>query len=107
MGDFQGGALVAERGERFEENNVWHELHGARDEHWIEPWTGERLSVVLFDRGLGEALWAVEVDIYAFAPDSWDLYATAMKPVFSVRTLKDEDQAGGRPASPSRPRPQE
>jgi transcriptional regulator with XRE-family HTH domain len=48
-GDFEGGALCVEDGSKFEKKNVWFEFDG-RQNHWVEPFSGERFSIVLYKR---------------------------------------------------------
>ena len=50
FGDFQGGALVLETGEWFEEKGVWHRFNGRDTTHWNEPHTGDKYSVVAYTR---------------------------------------------------------
>ena len=40
IGDFEGGALLTENGDRYEERGVWHRYDGARVKHWNKPITG-------------------------------------------------------------------
>ena len=47
LGDFVGGALVFENGERVEEPRIWHRIDG-RVPHWNEPHTGTKYSVIFF-----------------------------------------------------------
>ena len=51
FGNFTGGALmIAEpKGVRkITEKKKWHIFNGARDEHWVEPFKGDRWSVVAY-----------------------------------------------------------
>ena len=51
FGPFQGGALmVQEPTERrkIAAKNKWHIFNGARDEHWVEPFKGDRWSVIAY-----------------------------------------------------------
>ena len=50
LGDFEGGALIFADGKRFTEKGVWHVLDG-RIEHWNEPQTGTKYSVILYRPG--------------------------------------------------------
>ena len=47
LGDFEGGALVFDTGERITEKGVWHNIDG-RVRHWNEPHTGTKYGVVLY-----------------------------------------------------------
>jgi hypothetical protein len=49
LGDFEGGALQFDSGERITEKNVWHEIDG-RVAHWNEPHTGTKYGIVLYRR---------------------------------------------------------
>jgi hypothetical protein len=49
LGDFSGGALVFDSGERFTERGVWHKING-RTPHWNEPHEGTKYGVVLYRR---------------------------------------------------------
>jgi transcriptional regulator with XRE-family HTH domain len=49
LGDFEGGALCVEDGNRFEEKNVWFTFNGTKN-HWVEPFSGERFSLILYKR---------------------------------------------------------
>jgi len=48
LGDFEGGALCWDDGRRIEQKGVWHTFDG-QSPHWVEPFTGERFSVILFN----------------------------------------------------------
>ena len=48
MGDFAGGALMLADGRRFTEKWKWYQYDGAKVAHGVEPFEGERLSVVLY-----------------------------------------------------------
>lgn len=48
LGSFTGGALVFEDGTRITETNTWHDIDG-HTPHWVEPFDGERYSIVLFN----------------------------------------------------------
>ena len=51
FGPFQGGALMVQEptGRRkITAKNKWHIFNGARDEHWVEPFKGDRWSVVAY-----------------------------------------------------------
>ena len=48
LGDFEGGALCFDDGRRFAEKGVWFPFDGHQP-HWVEPFEGERFSVVLFN----------------------------------------------------------
>ena len=50
FGTFTGGALCLDDGRRFEERGVWHEFDGRNTLHWVEPFEGERYSVVAYAR---------------------------------------------------------
>ena len=49
LGDFEGGALCVEDGNRFEEKNVWFTFNGKKN-HWVEPFSGERYSLILYKK---------------------------------------------------------
>ena len=44
--DYEGGALVTETGQRFEETRLWHRFKGDEVTHWNEPHFGDKYSVV-------------------------------------------------------------
>ncbi len=49
FGPFTGGALVVRTPRclvRLTKKRQWHEFDGVRDEHWVEPFKGDRWSVV-------------------------------------------------------------
>ena len=48
LGDFEGGALCFDDGRRFAEKGVWFPFDGHQP-HWVEPFAGERFSVILFN----------------------------------------------------------
>jgi hypothetical protein len=50
FGEFTGGALCLEDGRRFEDRGVWHAFDGKNILHWVEPFEGERYSVVAYAR---------------------------------------------------------
>lgn len=48
LGEFEGGALLTETGDRFEERGVWHKYEGSEVAHWNEPITaGTKYAVVI------------------------------------------------------------
>ncbi len=49
LGNFSGGALCIENGERFETKNTWFSFDG-KQLHWVEPFEGERFSIILYNR---------------------------------------------------------
>ena len=49
LGDFEGGALVFETGDRITAKGVWHRIDG-QVPHWNEPHTGTKYGVVLYQR---------------------------------------------------------
>jgi len=49
LGNFSGGALCIEKGERFETKNTWFTFDG-KQLHWVEPFEGERFSIILYNR---------------------------------------------------------
>ena len=49
LGDFDGGALVFETGERIAEKHKWHKIDG-QVPHWNEPHTGNKYSVILYQK---------------------------------------------------------
>ena len=48
MGDFEGGALELADGRRFTRKYHWYRYNGAVTAHGVAPFTGERLTVVLY-----------------------------------------------------------
>ena len=51
LGDFDGGALVFETGERIEEPYHWHKIDANKTKHWNEPITrGTKYSVIIYRR---------------------------------------------------------
>jgi transcriptional regulator with XRE-family HTH domain len=49
VGDFSGGALCIADGSKFEQKDVWFKFDG-RKNHWVEPFSGERFSIILYKR---------------------------------------------------------
>jgi transcriptional regulator with XRE-family HTH domain len=49
LGEFEGGALCIENGQRFDNVNEWFTFNG-RLNHWVEPFIGERYSIILYKR---------------------------------------------------------
>ena len=47
LGDFQGGALVFETGDRVTQRRIWHKIYG-RIPHWNEPHEGTKYSVIIY-----------------------------------------------------------
>ena len=47
LGDFVGGALVFEDGQRLEEKYTWHKIDGQKY-HWNEPHEGTKYSIILY-----------------------------------------------------------
>ena len=51
FGNFTGGALMIQETQglrKITEKKKWHIFNGARDEHWVEPFKGDRWSVVAY-----------------------------------------------------------
>ena len=51
FGPFTGGALMVQEPQglrKITEKRKWHIFNGARDEHWVEPFKGDRWSVVAY-----------------------------------------------------------
>ena len=48
MGDFEGGALELEDGRRFSEKYQWYRYNGAVTAHGVAPFSGERITCVLY-----------------------------------------------------------
>ena len=48
LGEFTGGALCFDDGRRITQTGVWHRFDGHLP-HWVEPFEGERFSVILFN----------------------------------------------------------
>ena len=46
LGDFTGGALVFDSGERFSQRRIWHNIYG-RIPHWNEPHRGTKYSIIV------------------------------------------------------------
>lgn len=49
LGDFNGGALCLENGEKISRKYVWISFDGKQN-HWVEPFEGERFSIILYKR---------------------------------------------------------
>ena len=49
LGVFTGGALCIEDGNRFECVNEWFTFDGTKN-HWVEPFEGERYSIIIYNR---------------------------------------------------------
>jgi len=49
LGDFTGGALATDENGRFTEKNKWFKFNG-KVNHWVEPFQGERYSIVIYKR---------------------------------------------------------
>ena len=47
LGDFTGGALVFDSGDRVTQRRIWHKIYG-RVPHWNEPHDGTKYSVIIF-----------------------------------------------------------
>ena len=47
LGDFTGGALVFETGERVTQTRIWHKIFG-QIPHWNEPHEGTKYSVIIY-----------------------------------------------------------
>jgi hypothetical protein len=71
LGKFEGGALLTEAGERFEEAGVFHAFDGSKL-HWNEPVTGGcKYSVVYYNRASGKLRpHAPKVQSTRYQPDS-------------------------------------
>lgn len=48
LGDFSGGALRFDDGRCISDTGVWTPFHG-QEPHWVEPFEGERFSLILFN----------------------------------------------------------
>ena len=46
LGEFEGGELVMETGEVYNERRVWHRYDGARVTHWNTEHVGDKYSVI-------------------------------------------------------------
>ena len=57
MGNFKGGALKLDDGRRFSKKQVWYTYNGAEVGHQVMPFTGERISIVLYKRGSDKGGW--------------------------------------------------
>ncbi len=49
LGEFFDGALCVEDGSRFDIVNEWFTFNGTLN-HWVEPFVGERYSIILYNR---------------------------------------------------------
>jgi len=47
LGEFDGGELVMETGERYSAKRVWHRYDGARVTHWNTEHSGDKNSVIV------------------------------------------------------------
>jgi len=47
LGEFEGGDLVMETGERYRATRVWHRYDGARVTHWNIEHSGDKYSVIV------------------------------------------------------------
>ena len=47
LGDFTGGALVFETGDRVTQRRIWHKIYG-RIPHWSEPHEGTKYSIIMY-----------------------------------------------------------
>ena len=47
LGEFDGGELVMETGERYSDKRVWHKYDGARVTHWNTEHSGDKYSVIV------------------------------------------------------------
>ena len=47
LGEFEGGDLVMETGERYRDTRVWHKYDGARVTHWNMEHSGDKYSVIV------------------------------------------------------------
>ena len=59
MGDFEGGALELADGRRFTKKYTWYRYNGAITAHGVAPFTGERLSIVLYTEPPKTALYSL------------------------------------------------
>ena len=50
LGSFSGGALAVEDGRRLEQVRQWMISDGSQLQHWVEPFNGDRYSVVVYSR---------------------------------------------------------
>ena len=51
FGDFKGGGLFVRTPtgvKKYTAKRTWHYYDGQRDEHWTEPFTGDRWSLVAY-----------------------------------------------------------
>lgn len=49
LGNFTGGALCIENGKSLKSKNEWFSFDGG-EFHWVEPFEGERFSIILYNR---------------------------------------------------------
>ncbi len=49
LGEFTGGALCVEDGSKFGNPNEWFSFNG-RLNHWVEPFEGDRYSIIIYNR---------------------------------------------------------
>ena len=47
LGDFTGGALVFESGDKLTQRRIWHKIYG-RIPHWNEPHEGTKYSIIMY-----------------------------------------------------------
>ena len=67
VGNFKGGALKLDDGRRFVKKKVWHTYNGAEVGHQVLPFTGERISIILYNRGTNQGGGAVAAAVSAKA----------------------------------------
>ena len=64
LGDFRGGALVFEDGQRLEEPCRWHKIRADELRHWSEPiLEGVKYSVILYRRKSASASAVGRTDV--------------------------------------------
>ena len=75
MGDCQGGALRLEDGRKFDQKYKWYTYNGAEVAHEVEPFVGERLSIVLYDDSVLSQAYVLKgrhpVPLSPACHDSW------------------------------------
>ena len=75
MGDCQGGALRLEDGRKFDQKYKWYTYNGAEVAHEVEPFVGERLSIVLYDDSVLSQAYVLKgrhpVPLNPASHDSW------------------------------------
>jgi len=48
FGDCHGGALALDDTRRFKDKYKWHQYNGCHHKHWVTPFSGERISLIVY-----------------------------------------------------------